>query len=328
MQLLEELLKSIEVNSIKSLIDFWLARKASLNLGGLFIEVCTQTLQLLLKGKLFGTDDLAIIARNLAANSARPLNLSASSSPNDLAGQIGAANAGWESIAMALTVAGRATADIPFFPPLYTCHTEMRNYQRSLADLADKCLEIALSLDSMNEIQLICQYENFILRSVVDGDQSELAPANLNLDTDCNQGYNVWRRLGDVIGSLMFLGLNETIADQPTIPTFFTELRRSIFAQIYSDDKNMAVFLGRPPRLNRKFCCFQLPSTARDRRHASYVLQSPMANAEYAFFGPGDRAEYVTGLCWTACCASLKEEILEALQEYPDQSEDAGHRFA
>lgn len=87
-----------------------------------------------------------------------------------------------------------------------------------------------------------------------------------------------------------------------------------MFAQIYSDDKNMAVFLGRPPRLNRKFCCFQLPIVNRHAGSGDAFASHPMADEDHLFFGPDDQIDPVTALRWTACYASLKEEILEALQ--------------
>lgn len=123
------------------------------------------------------------------------------------------------------------------------------------------------------------------------------------------------------------MGLNEQITDNPTMPKFFTELRRSIFAQIYSDDKNMAVFLGRPPRLNRTFCCFQLPSSSWNGTLRDTTVQRPLSDPNRTFFGPDDQVDYVTGLRWTACCASLKEDILEVLQEHDTQSEGVMRRF-
>ncbi|EXJ71067.1 uncharacterized protein A1O5_06060 [Cladophialophora psammophila CBS 110553] len=245
----------------------------------------------------------------LSDNSTKPLNISPGSTLNFNC-EISGTNVRWESITLALIAAGRATTDIPFFPPLYTSRLELRTLQRAITELSDRCLEIMLGLDSLNDIQLICQYENFILHSVMDGDQS----------------YSAWRRLGDVIGSLLFLGLHERIADMPMIPGFLAELRRSIFAQIYSDDKNMAVFLGRPPRLSRKFCCFQLSDNNRDT-HTRNPPRPPMAALDHTFFGSNDRIDQVTGLRWTACRASLKEEIMEVLHEHGGQSAERVLRF-
>lgn len=329
LQVLEEVFETIDGDSFKNLINFWLEKRIVLALGGPFVETCTQTLQQLLAGKLFDGTSLAAISQKISENSARPLEVPSTSALKDLHNECSNTNVRWETLALALIVAGRATTDISFFPPLYTCRPELRVFQQSVTDLSDKCLEIALSFDSLNDIQLICQYESFILHSVVDGDQSKLV---IHFRSSCiysnrGTGYNAWRRLGDVISSMLFLGLNEKIEDNPTIPLFLTELRRSAFAQIYSDDKNVAVFLGRPPRLNRKFCCFQLPSASRNEACRNSTPGRPMANESYAFFGSDDQLDQVTSLRWTACCASLKEEILEALQEHDEQLDSRAQRF-
>ncbi|KAJ9622825.1 hypothetical protein H2204_011434 [Knufia peltigerae] len=328
---LEELFNVIDGQQYGNLVTFWLEKGVSLALGASFVESCAKTLQQLLAGKLFVGEDLTAISQRISKNSGRPLSIMSTTSMEDLCSRLSNTNVRWESIALALIIGGRATTDIPFFPPLYTCHQELRVFQRTLTDLSDRCLEFALSLDLLNEFQLICQYENFILHSNVDGDQSELSIPSVVCDVTPSErrlGYIAWRRLGDVISTLLFLGFNERIEDDPTIPDFLIAMRRSTFAQIYSDDKNVAVFLGRPPRLGRKFCCFQLPCHSRNSDGALSDLGRPMADATLAFFGPGDQADKVTGLRWTACCASLKEEILEVFHGNDALLERRKQKFA
>jgi hypothetical protein len=111
---------------------------------------------------------------------------------------------------------------------------------------------------------------------------------------------------------MLFLGLNEKIDDEPTTPLFLTKLRRSALAQIHSDDKNVAVFRGRLPRLSRKFCCFQLPSVNRNEASRTSTLGRPMADENYVIFGSDNQIHQVIGLRWTECCASLEEDVLDA----------------
>jgi hypothetical protein len=67
----------------------------------------------------------------------------------------------------------RATIDIPFFPLLYNTEEQQYTLKRLATKLSDFSLEISLSLDCLNDLQLMVQYENFIVHSYVDGDQSE-----------------------------------------------------------------------------------------------------------------------------------------------------------
>ena len=132
--------------------------------------------------------------------------------------------------------------------------------------------------------------------------------------TDGDTGFDSWRRCGDVIGSLLFLGYHEEVKSDATVPPFLTELRRAAFAQIYFDDKNVAAFLGRPPRLSRRFCCFQLPRGSIERSADSVVPDTGAIDLSQQLFDTDAGIEAMTGLRWTAVCALLKEEALDALQ--------------
>lgn len=86
------------------------------------------------------------------------------------------------------------------------------------------------------------------------------------------------------------------------------ELRKSAFARIYSADKNIAIFLGRPPRMNKRFCYFQIPSchiSAPSRRDTND-------------WDPDCQPGYRADTRWSALCASLKEEVWELLQDKHD----------
>lgn len=118
--------------------------------------------------------------------------------------------------------------------------------------------------------------------------------------------YRSWRKLGDVIASIFALGYHEargTKSDDS--PPFLVELRRAAFARVYSADKNFAIFLGRPPRMSKKFCDLQLP-LSRNGLTEDWSTPSE-ANA------PQEWAEicYRADTRWSALCASLKDEILE-----------------
>lgn len=125
------------------------------------------------------------------------------------------------------------------------------------------------------------------------------------------RGYHSWRKLGDVISSTFALGYHENLEAKPGIPRFLMELRKAAFARIYSADKNIAIFLGRPPRMNKRFCHFQIPSCQTSGGSTSRT------GIEW---DPDARAGYRSDTRWSALCASLKEEIWELLQEKQDDA--------
>lgn len=108
------------------------------------------------------------------------------------------------------------------------------------------------------------------------------------------------------------LGYHENIdKTKPQIPIFLAELRKTAWAITYSADKNVAIFLGRPPRMSKRFCYFQLPlhppsselgdaSNAWDR-NTRWRADTPFC--------------YGAGIRWAALCSALKEDILELLRD-------------
>ncbi|KAJ6447003.1 hypothetical protein O9K51_01778 [Purpureocillium lavendulum] len=170
--------------------------------------------------------------------------------------------------------------DVPYFPFLYTTDSTKRDFRTILMQLISCALDICLSLDCLNDVQLIFQYENFIIHSFMNGDQS------------------------DVISTTFALGYHENVASKPNTPSFLVELRKTAFARIYSADKNISLFLGRPLRMSKRFCHFQIPDKP-----------SPPTNGSNAVHEWSDDSamNYRSETRWSALCASIKEEIMELL---------------
>ncbi|KAF4969339.1 hypothetical protein FSARC_3414 [Fusarium sarcochroum] len=162
-----------------------------------------------------------------------------------------------------------------------------RGLSRLAMQFSDAFLEIAVSLDCLNDLQLLLQYENFILHSMVDGDQS----------------YNSWKRLGDVIGALFALGYHQQNEAELGVAPFIVDLRRAIFARVYSADKNVSIFLGRPPRISRKYCRFYLPGHPIEITGSS-SFQIPQWEQGVAY-------DFLFETQWTMLCAVHKEDVLD-----------------
>lgn len=126
-------------------------------------------------------------------------------------------------------------------------------------------------------------------------------------------GYHAWRRLGDAVSSLLALGYHERIQTNPPAPPFLLALRRVTFARVFSYDKNNAVFLGRPPRLHRKFC--NLPSAVVDvhtLQNNGHATTSLMDFGDWPSVGHFDRA---TDTRWSFLCSLCKGDILDLRRE-------------
>lgn len=110
-----------------------------------------------------------------------------------------------------------------------------------------------------------------------------------------------------MISSLYALGYHEQVESNASLPAFLKDLRRAAFARAYSADKNLSIFLGRPPRIHRKYCRFNLPGyiaeNAQERR-PSVVGQRIQWTGNEGF-------DYMMDTKWSALCALLKEDILD-----------------
>lgn len=55
------------------------------------------------------------------------------------------------------------------------------------------------------------------------------------------------------------MGLHRPHSPESSIPFFLSQTRKRVFAASYRTDKNLATFLGRPPRLPYHYCDVGLP---------------------------------------------------------------------
>ncbi|KAF2138152.1 uncharacterized protein K452DRAFT_235039 [Aplosporella prunicola CBS 121167] len=253
------------------IVEEWVSKGVNLALADSFTEQCAQSVRLVLEA-----EDLEISTK-LFFNSCSPLTATTS---EEFCAKFCGDNARWETLGLFFTAVSRACLDCT-----YDDERKRRALSRLAMHYSDLCLETALSLDCLNELQLILQYENFISHSFIDGDQS----------------YCSWRKIGDVVSSLFALGYHEKFDGTP----FISSIRQLTFARAYSADKNISVFLGRPPRIHQKYC---------------QVLDR---NFQWA---QDEKFSYAVDTQWSALCAVLKEDILDLFREedYDKKIERAG----
>ncbi|KAL2703509.1 hypothetical protein AAEP93_004580 [Penicillium crustosum] len=308
-------LDQLEIPKIASLVRSWLDRGVNLPLAAPFVS---QSLKAVAnwsnhpRPSCNGSDyrfDARQRVRFLLESTQKPIVVQRDSSFELFLSQIFGENLRLEALGIFLAAAARATLDTCSFPALFTTDRQRRELTKTLSLIGDFCLETCLALDCLDDLQLVLQYENFIVHSQVDGDQS----------------YHSWRRMGDVASSLFALGYHEKIdEDMHDIPIFLAELRRACFARIYAADKSLAIFLGRPPRIVKEYCFFQLP-TYLGVRNDEYTtgfdnpIQSSRSNVNWEI---GDTTQnnpepinYTADTRCSALFASLKEEVLLMLRK-------------
>ena len=171
-KLIEQFFRSSQAPSWVTLVKRWTSSGVNLALAGLFTESCAETVQYILDKLLEELQDETDIARNLFAHSSRPLTTDASSTIEDFYSYFCKRNARWETIGLFFAAVARATEDLKPFEALYASEQQRRSVQRLALHYSDRCVDISLSLDSLNDLQLLLQYENWIAHASIDGDQS------------------------------------------------------------------------------------------------------------------------------------------------------------
>lgn len=129
--------------------------------------------------------------------------------------------------------------------------------------------------------------------------------------------------MGDVASTLFALGYHEKIEDDSSdVPLFVAELRKSCFARVYAADKSLAVFLGRPPRVTKEFCYFQVPlKMASAWNDADNTIKrdcnSPLSYQIISGREPNDEQtlNYTSDTVCAAVFALLKEEVLQLFRK-------------
>jgi hypothetical protein len=93
------------------------------------------------------------------------------------------------------------------------------------------------------------------------------------------------------------------------------QLRKRIFARIYGSDISFAVFLGRPPRVSKRFCFTNMPL---DLEEDAYDLVGDALEQELSHLDPNGwntrgtvRKSAVAR--WSMITSMIKEDTLEVL---------------
>ena len=163
-----------DMDAMRTLVSFWLARGVNLAVGEDFVEIVTEAMRGFRPERNASTSDWCLAqSRLLFSNSIQPLDTSTATDPSAFAKQFTQDNMRWETLGLFFSALARSTIDVAFYPPLYRDVDSILQVRKFAAEISSLCMDLCLALDCMNDLQLVFQYENFIVHSCVDGDQSE-----------------------------------------------------------------------------------------------------------------------------------------------------------
>ncbi|KAE8371329.1 putative fungal-specific transcription factor [Aspergillus bertholletiae] len=156
------------------------------------------------------------------------------------------ANLRWEFVGLIFALAGLG-ASVSSSSPLFSLNgkDEISSdaFAMEMAAASHACLEICRQYDNVNDLVVWLNYTYYVLSSNIMGETS----------------HQIYAQFGDLVSCIHAMGLHRPHPLESSIPFFLSQARKRIFAASYRTDKNLATFLGRPPRLPYHYCDVGLP---------------------------------------------------------------------
>lgn len=174
-QYMGDLLHSFPMDMLKELVIFWRATGVNLALAEPFVDLCPLALDEIRTTHPPASGHQYLISiRQFLRNSSQPLRSAATTTLEQYSSQLLVPNPRLETLGLFMCAVVRATSEIHTFPLLYSDDARRQKLLALSVKLTDAAVEAILSLDTLNDLQLIFQYENFISYSYVFGVQCKL----------------------------------------------------------------------------------------------------------------------------------------------------------
>ena len=168
---IEQARAGLDYDSCGDLTTQWLNTGLNFALAGPLTASCAESA---VKKLHRGTYPAIQTCHELFVNSARPISAGPGSTLEAYCDNFcSVGNIRWETLGIFFTSLSRALNDLQNCGSPFHTREQRRRFQKLSLALADECLEAVMSLDCLNDLQLIFQYELFNAHSVADGDQSK-----------------------------------------------------------------------------------------------------------------------------------------------------------
>lgn len=169
-ELFDFMSQTFSFSRIGNLVEFWLARGANLALAEPIAHACMRCLPHL--DDLSGVLEWEDFCHRAFDNSQGLQQLDQLTDLHDYIVQFTDQAIRLEALGLCLAMIIRAASDIKFFPDVYTYSSQREDLVTFSMQLYDQILDICVALNQPSDLQLILQYENWIVHSYFDGDQS------------------------------------------------------------------------------------------------------------------------------------------------------------
>ena len=238
------------------------------------------------------------LAAQLWHNTQQPLPCTANTTVREWALAATGQNMRWEALGLILTGVGVFASCLPGWDPIFRTGYARTQLLQKTSDLATTCIDLSKICGSRNDLLVCLLYKRMLLISNVQGDTSS----------------EVWTGFSEICDTAVLLGLHLEAPNNADLPFFLRELRVRLFNVIYSSDKFLATFLGRPPRISFRYAVVREPQDLTDAEICSDPQDLQMRLAELATTGGWSTHGDVNRATWRKATTKrhvLREEILE-----------------
>lgn len=246
--------------SLENMINLWDKENQCTGIMALWMESAVSAIRndLWDNGCLESEKSMMETIHRLFQNTSKRIIIKSDMKFGDLMEQFAGDNIRWETLAIFMTGCGLAISDMysDFHGLKFTGGTESsrQSLHYNLYEMSNACVTFCDELGCMNDVYLIVQIENCVLVSQVLGDSHHL----------------VWRKVGDMSTAIFAGGIHQQ--NKTNLPFWLCETRRRCLGIAYALDKSLCMFLGRPPRIAKRYCKIEIPLDLDDRE---LILEGP-----------------------------------------------------
>ncbi|KIV78944.1 hypothetical protein PV11_06543 [Exophiala sideris] len=236
-----ELLKDTPL--LEKIIDRWSPRERAHCILDPWVEDCQRSVRrdLFEKYDLTRKNEWVKVIDLLTANTETPLRLPTNVRFREFTSYYTGNKLRWETIGVFLTVCGLSLFnvydDAEEWDLVSDLEQDKQRLMFRLLEASDICVSFCYEAVPGTDLGFWLMLENCIHASQVLGDAH----------------YSVWRKLGDISTAVFAHGLHEPreAADEPF---WLKEVRRKGQGYAYAIDKMLSTFVGRPPRISKRYC--------------------------------------------------------------------------
>ena len=197
---------------------------------------------------------LRSLARLVWENTQKPVKIHGSMSALEWARSVSGRNLRWEVVASILSCVGLVAINLSDWDAVFDSIREQDCDRNAFAERMRKASEHALcasyECEVLNETYCAALFLDLVLVEALKGDAH----------------YAAWQRTGEVLDSVVAMGMHRGNFPDESTPFFMAELRKRLFMLAYVHDMVMASYLGRPPRASHRFCRMDLPLDLSDEQ--------------------------------------------------------------